>query len=185
MRTQLTQTTTDLHECRTQLHAALDTSQQLQSLLAAASAAKAALERRVGALKLLLAEQVGENARLVQGLQLCQEGLEAARLQLQHAESQQAAARAEIASKVRMTHPLGVTPVLQCVGADEWVKRGGARLLCVLHAVVASMSAVAGIMQLSGSRRLALRVGAASYPEAPTFLPGSWHQLDAPCTSTQ
>jgi chromosome segregation ATPase len=109
MRSQLTQATTDLHECKTQLHAALDTSQQLQSLLAATSAAKAGLERRVGALKLLLAEQVRENAGLVQGLKLCQEGLEAARLQLQQADAQQAAARAEIASKVR----LGFSPVLR------------------------------------------------------------------------
>jgi chromosome segregation ATPase len=100
LRSQLTQAAADLHECKTQLHAALDTSQQLQSLLASASAAKAGRERRVGALKLLLAEQVGENAGLVQGLQLCQEALEAARLQLGQAEQQQAAARAEVASKV-------------------------------------------------------------------------------------
>jgi hypothetical protein len=38
----------------------------------------------------------------MQGLKLCQEGLEAARLQLQQADAQQAAARAEIASKVRL-----------------------------------------------------------------------------------
>ena len=101
LRSQLTQSTTELHETKTQLHAALDTSQQLQSLLAASSAAKAGLERRVGALKLLLAEQVGENAALVQGLRLCQETLEAARLQLQQADAQQAAARAEVANKVR------------------------------------------------------------------------------------
>jgi hypothetical protein len=119
-RSQLTQTTADLHECKTQLHAALDTSSQLQSQLTTTAAAKAGLERRVGALKLLLAEQVSENAALVQGLGLCQEGLEAARQQLQQAEAQQAAARAEIASKVRVTSIVAVCLHDSSVSCKQW-----------------------------------------------------------------
>jgi chromosome segregation ATPase len=129
LRSQLSQATAELHESRTQLHAALDTSQQLQSLLAATSAAKAALERRVGALKLLLAEQVGENAGLVQGLKLCQEGLEAARLQLEQADAQQVAARAEIASKVR-----GCRHLRSISGDARWLCAWCLTAVCVASA---------------------------------------------------
>lgn len=108
---QLDDATSELQQCRTQLHAALESAQQLQSMLATASAAKAGLERRTGALKLLLAEQIRENAVLVRGLGLCQEALEAAHVQLQAAEQRQAATQAEMVNKVsrrlrRVSDPL-------------------------------------------------------------------------------
>lgn len=101
LHTQLEATNLELQQTKDHLQAALEASHHASSQLAETSTAKAALERRTGALKVLLAEHVRDNVNLIKALELCEDALGEAHIQLQKAEQQKTASEAVLADKVR------------------------------------------------------------------------------------